>query len=272
MSSLPLGGCGLIPARAGRTAQRTTDSVSSSAHPRSRGADVPQQCEAAARRGSSPLARGGQPFAERRRQSGGLIPARAGRTRFSAWICSRRWAHPRSRGADAAAHALSVRARGSSPLARGGPCPSLRGSFRCGLIPARAGRTGASPTVHEPAWAHPRSRGADIRTHAEVEEWQGSSPLARGGLSEEPLERGDIGLIPARAGRTSGWSAPQLATRAHPRSRGADRAPECERGVLSGSSPLARGGQYREYRAQLYGGLIPARAGRTRGSRVRGAA
>ena len=71
---------GLIPARAGRTSAASTREACGRAHPRSRGADSHGIALSAFRAGSSPLARGGPRPTPRRRRTGGLIPARAGRT------------------------------------------------------------------------------------------------------------------------------------------------------------------------------------------------
>ena len=72
----------------------------------------------------------------------------------------------------------------------------------CGLIPAGAGRTrspgGRTPTIR----AHPRWRGEDQGKVVKADIKQGSSPLARGGLTGQVVERGLQGLIPAGAGRT----------------------------------------------------------------------
>ena len=69
----------------------------------------------------------------------------------------------------------------------------------------------------------------------------GSSPLARGTLTDGLLFTETAGLIPARAGNTGGVSPGRAWWWAHPRSRG-------EHAVMlyvdldnTGSSPLARG-------------------------------
>ncbi len=92
---------------------------------------------------------------------------------------------------------------------------------------------------------------------------RGSSPLARGG--RDPLRRleDQIGLIPARAGRTWHSRGSGFRPGAHPRSRGADRACGPAPCGTGGSSPLARGGRRARACGTRGGGLIPARAGRT---------
>ena len=132
---------GLIPARAGRTAECRRWGTRSRAHPRSRGADISQMCRHVSCTGSSPLARGGRVYPDRMWAQFGLIPARAGRTLpvLIARVIPR--AHPRSRGADVVPCPPAVVAEGSSPLARGGRVCLYMIAERLGLIPARAGRT-----------------------------------------------------------------------------------------------------------------------------------
>ncbi len=132
---------------------------------------------------------------------------------------------------------------GSSPLARGGRGSRVAKHRRRRLIPARAGRTALRSRCRSPRQAHPRSRGADHYRLADTTAATGSSPLARGGRACDGDELVELGLIPARAGRTPRNARSASVTPAHPRSRGAD--PRCFRLGLSCSW------------------LIPARAGRT---------
>ena len=91
---------GLIPARAGNTAGRTSGRGKPWAHPRSRGEPGPV-IDATLRIG--------------------LIPARAGNTTVGASRRGRGRAHPRSRGEHLAMDEIGGRGSGSSPLARGTP-------------------------------------------------------------------------------------------------------------------------------------------------------
>ena len=92
--------------------------------------------------GSSPLARGTLDIMWIKNNRCGLIPARAGNTRYEeVWCCVRR-AHPRSRGEHSLTELNGKVQQGSSPLARGTPPEHLRYGGGVGLIPARAGNTG----------------------------------------------------------------------------------------------------------------------------------
>ena len=255
---------GLIPARAGRTVAASGYVREHGAHPRSRGADQRMCRSPHAARGSSPLARGGPARRARDGGAGGLIPARAGRTALLAEADAVDRAHPRSRGADWVTVWCRRCARGSSPLARGGPLAALAARSRRGLIPARAGRTG--PRDREPGavGAHPRSRGADPSATFWTPLRRGSSPLARGGPDPGIRRRYAHGLIPVRAGRTPLSSSTANGSWAHPRSRGADPWTRLLVMASRGSSPLARGGLWVASMVRMGAGLIPARAGRTR--------
>jgi|GEM_PF-49196 len=254
---------GLIPARAGRTGNRRRPRSPSWAHPRSRGADEGDCSAVTSGLGSSPLARGGRPLVDGLELFDGLIPARAGRTRTPASSATTARAHPRSRGADITPTSPTTPARGSSPLARGGPELVLSRHRLSGLIPARAGRTVWSSSTLAATRAHPRSRGADWAGRSVRWRGMGSSPLARGGLRAVGGDLRAVGLIPARAGRT-GWPVlVYVQAWAHPRSRGADSQPYARGNGEQGSSPLARGGHRGHPRRLRRHGLIPARAGRT---------
>ena len=71
---------GLIPAHAGKTGRQTAHQRNESAHPRSRGENLPIMVSVPASGGSSPLTRGKLSFHSRREPFSRLIPAHAGKT------------------------------------------------------------------------------------------------------------------------------------------------------------------------------------------------
>ena len=171
--------------------------------------------------------------------------------------------HPRSRGVYALGF-LPARARyGSSPLARGLPCPTLNRRRPRRIIPARAGFTTMVSATRWPRRDHPRSRGVyrvvcDGRGGA-----RGSSPLARGLPRRRWTRRPTCGIIPARAGFTRVGVLCHRRVADHPRSRGVyPTVAELNKG-LHGSSPLARGLPEGFHGAAHGHGIIPARAGFT---------
>ena len=214
-------GLGIIPARAGFTTYPPPRSASSG--------------------GSSPLARGLPGDQPGRAHGRRIIPARAGFTpRRSARIRGR-GDHPRSRGVYFIVIRPDSGPVGSSPLARGLPGRDLGCGVAVRIIPARAGFTTASTSGTRSAWDHPRSRGVYRQCPGSAHSRQGSSPLARGlqRAIMNPTTRD--GIIPARAGFTSGPTTPPAPPTDHPRSRGVYVTEVRPAPARFGSSPLARG-------------------------------
>ena len=110
---------GLIPAHAGKTGTVETVNACPTAHPRSRGENVPSSSVKGNEAGSSPLTRGklytygAAPTGQR------LIPAHAGKTGAMGAIGAVVGAHPRSRGENIQTTVQTVTGWGSSPLTRG---------------------------------------------------------------------------------------------------------------------------------------------------------
>ena len=109
----------LIPARAGNTKTLPSRYLLTTAHPRSRGEHGKSFYVHGHKDGSSPLARGTQPYHASALRKLRLIPARAGNTRPTTWRSRPPSAHPRSRGEHARDQCHRSLSPGSSPLARG---------------------------------------------------------------------------------------------------------------------------------------------------------
>ena len=231
----------LIPARAGKTLRPVWEATRPAAHPRSRGENSQKVEHLLSLNGSSPLARGKQTQDWNQIASARLIPARAGKTDRPHFYAVDEAAHPRSRGENRGATGASWPKAGSSPLARGKRddlVPPLAGVR---LIPARAGKTYCAGQSFRHGRAHPRSRGENSAAGDGFPPRGGSSPLARGkqlDFSSGPVA---LGLIPARAGKTSSRPPGRQTLAAHPRSRGENEILNAVCCELSGSSPLARG-------------------------------
>ena len=133
---------GIIPARAGFTAQRAGRHAHVRDHPRSRGVYCDASGFISVIGGSSPLARGLREFPSARERYRRIIPARAGFTDQFWFIWAYTEDHPRSRGVYVETRSALGALPGSSPLARG--LPFLIAIFLApyGIIPARAGFTG----------------------------------------------------------------------------------------------------------------------------------
>ena len=148
--------CRLIPAYAGKTTRAVPCSPLSPAHPRVCGENLRTEVTRKAGAGSSPRMRGKpkqhRPVQHRRR----LIPAYAGKTLLQATQRLAERAHPRVCGENNSEWNYTGNSWGSSPRMRGKPrLPGLV-SFRRGLIPAYAGKTGGIWAGPNPKKAHPR--------------------------------------------------------------------------------------------------------------------
>ncbi len=109
----------LIPAGAGRTAERELFRPGRGAHPRRCGAHNNAPAGAPRFDGSSPQVRGARHFLFLLGGAFRLIPAGAGRTKLARNRRGRRWAHPRRCGAHPVNGPLNWAVRGSSPQVRG---------------------------------------------------------------------------------------------------------------------------------------------------------
>ena len=91
----------------------------------------------------------------------------------------------------------------------------------------------------------------------------GSSPLTRGKPPMTQAAPGDLGLIPAHAGKTRRATKRVARSKAHPRSRGENGQASAAYFAARGSSPLTRGKLGCPIPPAARGGLIPAHAGKT---------
>ena len=155
--------------------------------------------------------------------------------------------------------------RGSSPLARGLRPWLSAVSFALGIIPARAGFTTPYSVGNPLFWDHPRSRGVyHLVSHVDSL-FEGSSPLARGLRRARHRCSCEFRIIPARAGFTTHPCTSSPTARDHPRSRGVYHEHHGLTIPRQGSSPLARGLLALVRFAGRGRGIIPARAGFTKG-------
>ena len=128
----------------------------------------------------------------------------------------------------------------------------------------------AAPTMTR--WTdHPRSRGVYQARPPVRLLGEGSSPLARGLQAEGGVGHVAMGIIPARAGFTTGRTCRPRSSRDHPRSRGVYVPGHSPGGLRLGSSPLARGLLLPVLELLDESGIIPARAGFTPGGGSPGA-
>ena len=171
-------------------------------HPRSRGVYWISVTLEAAKRGSSPLARGLHGPMAVTRMKARIIPARAGFTPTCTGRAGGPGDHPRSRGVYPPVPPAGGDPTGSSPLARGLHDPHHHHVTHPRIIPARAGFTRRRSRSRRRGGDHPRSRGVYLFICNITFTAEGSSPLARGLPDGEHDAHGAGGIIPARAGFT----------------------------------------------------------------------
>ena len=193
----------------------------------------------------------------------GLIPARAGKTDMVVPFSVVGWAHPRACGENSCSRARAPSKVGSSPRVRGKPTSPPQLPYHLGLIPARAGKTNIVGISGCRCTAHPRACGENhLAARVRVPDC-GSSPRVRGKLHELVHADAPVGLIPARAGKTSTHSRASSRPSAHPRACGENLKGAPTPLLPPGSSPRVRGKLPLTPQQKYHPGLIPARAGKT---------
>ena len=189
-----------IPARAGNTSWRGTDSQWRPVHPRACGEHRGKIGRDLVDGGSSPRVRGTRRSLLCPHLLRGFIPARAGNTLRSAAPALPPAVHPRACGEHYFDRKCGFVASGSSPRVRGTHLCSTRSDPLARFIPARAGNT--------------------LRQRSTLSLVFGSSPRVRGTPEGGEDWFRHVRFIPARAGNTrwaacsTGWSA------VHPRACG----------------------------------------------------
>ena len=155
---------GLIPARAGKTAQCSPRGWDRWAHPRACGENPASGLGVSISAGSSPRVRGKRWHSRHEATGRRLIPARAGKTCGGSSSPSWTWAHPRACGENWAAWSDQAGAHGSSPRVRGKHEQVLAVRPVGRLIPARAGKTPPPLRRWRGCRAHPRACGENLST------------------------------------------------------------------------------------------------------------
>ena len=113
------GQAGIIPADAGLTQFSIISVLLPRDHPRGCGAHTRTSARNSTQWGSSPRVRGSHSRAVRALAYVGIIPAGAGLTLLSCFLCAYPWDHPRGCGAHQARRAMLWQFMGSSPRVRG---------------------------------------------------------------------------------------------------------------------------------------------------------
>ena len=195
------------------------------------------------RDGSSPRVRGKPRRTGVGRPHPGLIPARAGKTFAGRASITTPAAHPRACGENSSARI--------APSAGGGSSPRVRGKLHLSRD-ARATK------------AHPRACGENQLTDGIAGAGEGSSPRVRGKQVHWGSCLLEVGLIPARAGKTTSTPGSKPSSTAHPRACGENMSARPMRKKSAGSSPRVRGKRRRSRAVGPWGGSSPRVRGKHR--------
>ena len=260
---------GLIPAHAGKTGFRRVARRRVPAHPRACGENRSTSCARPRPPGSSPRMRGKLHRGDDELNREGLIPAHAGKTIHNTTTFRLRRAHPRACGENYAPMSFRACMIGSSPRMRGKRFAGAVPDEVVRLIPAHAGKTNVSGNLVDAHWAHPRACGENEQLLGLGDMVEGSSPRMRGKRAPQAAFGGNVGLIPAHAGKTDFFDFFREFAGAHPRACG-ENSRSCSVVFTGrGSSPRMRGKQTPPSRRARKSGLIPAHAGKTSHGRSR---
>ncbi len=174
---------------------------------------------------------------------------------------SRLTVHPRVRGEQRGVQGKAARRGGSSPRARGTGGVREPADVRVRFIPACAGNSRSAVERAGRRAVHPRVRGEQANVTLTCVVVTGSSPRARGTVTDGDQLQPVLRFIPACAGnRSRSWpSAPSASV--HPRVRGEQRVAATRPCSNTGSSPRARGTDLKGATRRSMGRFIPACAG-----------
>ena len=136
------------------------------------------------------------------------------------------------------------------------------------ITPARAGKTARRPRSRPQSADHPRACGENPGEKLLFHDFSGSPPRVRGKPVQSFGLLDDVGITPARAGKTPCASKSTPGPRDHPRACGENLPPSREPYRDSGSPPRVRGKPDLAAVDGLRVGITPARAGKTCGSSI----
>ena len=151
--------------------------------------------------GSSPRVRGKAAVGGAMHGKRGIIPAGAGKSRYTPKMKRRPRDHPRGCGEKIHSSRHPTKGEGSSPRVRGKDAHARTLYPLGGIIPAGAGKRTVKTAVAGAKWDHPRGCGEKTTTAPGRSSKQGSSPRVRGKGGAIEATYNWVGIIPAGAGK-----------------------------------------------------------------------
>ena len=191
-----------------------------------------------------------------------ITPARAGK-RLSLWSTrSRTRDHPRACGEELRRVRYLPGAWGSPPRVRGRVLAAVLLGGLGGITPARAGKSHPKKNSGNLYQDHPRACGEESRLDCAIASSRGSPPRVRGRGREQHLGFVEIGITPARAGKSSAISWEVYSLVHHPRACGEELGGGIMAKAKKGSPPRVRGREFPDEVLSAPSGITPARAGK----------
>ncbi len=253
---------GSIPAHAGKPSHTNSVPRVARVYPRPCGETEALRHTGRPEEGLSPPMRGNHAAEAHGENRRGSIPAHAGKPRHYGTLDVLKRVYPRPCGETATSAAGLVRFTGLSPPMRGNRGGLDAPGKAQGSIPAHAGKPRAGPRAGCRPRVYPRPCGETLKRFSRAFSRAGLSPPMRGNLGEGAKLLGNVGSIPAHAGKPGSGDPGPVPEKVYPRPCGETRVASSSAISMLGLSPPMRGNpQPPVERAQL-NGSIPAHAGK----------
>ena len=196
-------GFGITPARAGKSKNWDDVKASSEDHPRACGEESAAKPPKRIRQGSPPRVRGRDRGDVVPGVPGGITPARAGKREQRERQLRQLRDHPRACGEELCVFKERDTKRGSPPRVRGRVFLPRAGLYRCGITPARAGKSSRGWPFWPGCRDHPRACGEEHSGRPPCAHLPGSPPRVRGRVLLLGCRFVTPGITPARAGKSA---------------------------------------------------------------------
>ena len=192
----------------------------------------------------------------------GITPACAGKRACTTTATTRPKDHPRMCGEKPERIAPSAMMPGSPPRMRGKVIHDGGGLFGHRITPAHAGKSSRVSSFLWLFWDHPRACGEKLVTTPGQKPPFGSPPRMRGKDKVAFVHRGQQGITPAHAGKSSKSRIRRTESQDHPRACGEKPGNVSGAHNVAGSPPRMRGKVLPPLQCGLYLGITPAHAGK----------
>ena len=213
--------------------------------------------------GSPPRVRGREQRELLGLESGGITPARAGKSMCQPFHVHSSWDHPRACGEEFMSEQDCEQLMGSPPRVRGRVCEAGAPARTPGITPARAGKRITAFADARGERDHPRACGEEGTHVHTTSDHTGSPPRVRGRACVNRSMFIPPGITPARAGKRHTASKHIGRCGDHPRACGEECPAVHHITSGRGSPPRVRGRALNHSRTFFPARITPARAGKS---------